>query len=220
MCIIAVCKRPLTFLEFDSCQRNNSDGWGMSWFNDVDDKTIACVEKGYDCSRKEYGTYMSICKTVEKSYAQRMLMDSEIKHPLHVIHFRLTSVGVSCGALTHPFPLDKDLLDLDLMIYRTHKPLLFHNGHFDLWQSVMINLAIQYGMLDGEISDSKILAWALSYMSIEDAGKLLEALSDKFVLFDPTTRSAKLFGHFFKSDDDLVEFSNMSFRRTVRVVTA
>jgi len=204
MCIIAICKRPLTPDEFIHCHENNSDGWGVAWYTKTENPI--CVSKGY--LKGSYYDYKDVIKSVGDM--------------IHIIHFRLTSVGSTCAELTHPFPLDMKLLRYDALEYETRWPVLFHNGHFSEWQAVMISLAIQQGMINGKISDTKILAWAIASVmkhSMAHAEKLLEELDDKFVLMKPNY-DMRIAGQFFDSDDKLVKFSNMSFRRKVFTLRA
>lgn len=213
MCVIAICDRLLTNEEFENCEKSNPDGWGVAVVRKrlLKDKIFGTktppihVNKGNVSGIDGHAEYIKIME--------------EFVGCTHVVHFRFTSVGKTCPELTHPFALDMETLCNDDLVFDTWCSVLFHNGHFDQWAAVYIALMANSPdkILDGEVSDTKVLAWAMTLLKnkhgINSVRSALEKLDDKYVLLNPNG-TIDSFGHFFASDDKLIRFSNMSYART------
>lgn len=217
MCIIAVCDRLLTSEEFYNCEKNNPDGWGVAIY-----KRKGLINKIFGAQDAPIHVNKGNVTGVD-GYNDYVQMLNEFKGCTHIIHFRYTSSGATCPELTHPFTLDmKELVDENLIL-DTSCSVLFHNGHFDQWQSLYLSLLANAPhdsvILDDNMSDTKAIAWAMTLLKdrhgINAVKKALAILDDKYVLLNPNG-TINYFGYFFASKDNLVKFSNMTFNYNTR----
>jgi hypothetical protein len=78
----------------------------------------------------------------------------------YVVHFRVASVGGVKQSLTHPFVIGKDAsIALE---GRTKSGILFHNGHWNDWNTKAMDAAIHSNSRvpgGGDWSDSRAMAW-------------------------------------------------------------
>lgn len=155
MCVILVCedKKPSKDI-LKKCKQANNDGIGIAWTENGESK----FEKGICFNR-----------LIE-------LVDSK-PLPL-VIHFRITSAGITSEAMAHPFVcsnvIDKGILEAQ------GKNLLFHNGTLYNWQDKLINLAMNYKFKIEDLNywnDTRYMAIASHYIGIG----ILELFNEKLV---------------------------------------
>lgn len=182
MCVIVIKPKGVDIkLEtLEKCWNANSDGAGVAWR----EKRLVVVRKGI-MSFEEF----------EKLFKKIYSKDKEM-----VFHFRLTSRGMTCPEMTHPFRL-VSRNEVDALEFVTNIPVLFHNG-------TIINLG------DNEKSDTFYLSRLLGKMyfdskvSLETLVKVLNMVGGKFVLFSP--RKTIIVGAFHEENGCL--FSNLSWK--------
>lgn len=138
----------------------NKDGAGIAWR----EKDWVVWEKGI----------MQIDRAIELC----------AKAPLpYVAHFRVASIGGVKPALTHPFLVGAEA-SVELK-GKTKGSVLFHNGHWNMWNDKMLDAAIHSNsrLPDGsDWSDSRAMAWLVHIYG----PTLMELLlSQKGVLMSP-----------------------------------
>lgn len=170
MCVIAICKsRKLTETEIKNMWGQNSDGSGIAY------------RKG------------------GKMYFKKGIMDKEklietikMSNLPQVVHFRLASSGPTVPELTHPFCCD----DKPITLEGPADKVLFHNGHWQDAEKIMLNLCIFKGTkiqhLDGRWNDSRIIAFLVGH-----AGDgILNFIPGKFVIVTNNQVVIKMVGEF------------------------
>lgn len=169
MCVIISCREKLPEPKIlKLAERANRDGGGVAWIHEG----AVRWKKG-----------------ITAAEMNKLVADGEIKAPA-VFHFRLATVGRPSAALCHPFPIQLGSpTDLE---GTTHGEVFFHNGHWSSWRQVYDRTP-----LEGEASDSRVLAAWLAQLSLQLVDKALESLSvsNKFVRFSPS--GATLYGRWF-----------------------
>lgn len=168
MCVIACCvKRRLTKDEFYECFKSNSDGVGISWY----ENGLNHYVKGLMDCNEAWAVYKSI---------------PGVKH---VVHFRLASAGSVCEELTHPFACDDD--DMNNLTYHGDAPLLCHNGTVAGWRDHMLSYLInRKKRISGRMSDTRFVS-----MLLADVGDcVLDVVNGKWALFDKG--NIYVWGHF------------------------
>lgn len=162
---------------------NHPDGTGIAWF----EKDGVHYKKGL---------------TVEET----ITMSKEL--PVgYVIHFRWASVGGKDKSLIHPFPISKDVI---LRPEGTAKSVLFHNGHWDSWNNVLVNhLSSRLVLPTGKWSDTRAIAFLVSihgtpFLNLLDVGKFIVMANGKQYAF----------GDF--QEEDGVYYSNSSHKNFIR----
>jgi hypothetical protein len=75
-----------------------------------------------------------------------------------IVHFRITTVGETCDALCHPFPLSGGAMTRTKGVSK--RGVLFHNGTWKDWRGSLLQAATASGMAigDGPMSDSRAMA--------------------------------------------------------------
>jgi hypothetical protein len=137
MCVIFACvnRRPLV-KDIAEAYDKNPDGAGIAW---TDKKKVFW----------------------RKGLALKKLTSYAVNLPLPiVIHFRKASVGDKNPQLTHPFPL---LDKVPLSIGGEAPGVLFHNGTWLSWKQICINNLGKIPSLEGQLSDSRVIAWLVHY---------------------------------------------------------
>ncbi len=158
----------------------NDDGAGVAW------------AEGGKVFWKKGLTYADVEKMVE----------GEVLKPPCAIHFRITSAGVTCNELTHPFPCTPEVPDT-LEGESDSFDVLFHNGTMSHWENEM-KLAITSArgtvkVPEGEWSDSRVLAF-LTGMYGWRYLEFLEGLAgDRVCLLSPNG-SFKYYGNWHHKD--------------------
>jgi hypothetical protein len=143
MCIICECNTRLTREEFNSCFTSNSHGAGFAWRAD----NINHYIKGF----------------MERDAAWEAYQNVPVPH---VAHFRLASAGGVCPALTHPFIVSME--SPVKLSWDGPEALLFHNGTISGWKDMLFSLALQIGLPDGDMSDTRFVAMAMSVPILGD----------------------------------------------------
>jgi len=117
-----------------------------------------------------------------------------------VAHFRIASIGGIRGDLTHPFEIDNN--PTTATEGRTKKWMLFHNGHWDKWQDVMLSTAVRFGVPVpmGAWSDSRGLAWLGSIYSRGFYGLVG---GQRLVSFGPGEEDIEVFGDGWKNIEQI-----------------
>ena len=96
-----------------------------------------------------------------------------------VIHFRIATHGGVTPELCHPFPITEKV---ELTVSGSAPKVLFHNGMWNDWSDVCLNVVINRNVkfLNGQLSDTRAMAW-LAYHCGEEALRLLD---EKIVVLD------------------------------------
>ena len=144
----------------------NSDGAGVAW--------------------AEGGT-LKWMKGLHHADVENLITDGVLKPPC-IIHYRITSAGETCDALTHPFPVTPQV-QLDLSGESTSFPVLFHNGTVTHWQEEM-KLAITGGrgalkVPPGNWSDTRVLAYLTALYGVGYLEFIDGLVGDKVALLHP-----------------------------------
>ena len=99
----------------------------------------------------------------------------------YVAHFRVASIGGVKPALTHPFPISPTVSVA--LQGRTKGAVLFHNGHWSMWNDKALDAAVHSNQklpVGRDWSDTRAMAWMVNIYGPE----LLELLpSQKAVIF-------------------------------------
>lgn len=98
-----------------------------------------------------------------------------------VAHFRIASCGGQVPALTHPFPISRDV---QLALSGTTKGyVLFHNGHWGNYKSEAMKAAQSFGQKvpTDKWSDSRTMAWMAHLYGLG----ILEFIDEKCIAFGP-----------------------------------
>jgi hypothetical protein len=101
-----------------------------------------------------------------------------------VVHFRITSVGITDKQLNHPFPINESA---SLELEGESESVLFHNGTWTDYKNEIKNICLFKNVKapDGLISDSRIMAWVAHHSGANYLGAVIGD-SDKVVIFTPT----------------------------------
>lgn len=137
MCVILVCSQGIAPNQdvLEACAERNDHGAGIAWR----DGDVVRWEKGVNMKVPDVQAIMK-----------------RIKFP-YIIHFRISSVGMICNELCHPFPIGG--LDTRREGQSRHG-VVFHNGTWHLWKSDLKDWCRTTGhrIPDGRLSDSRAMA--------------------------------------------------------------
>lgn len=122
MCIIVAKKQGLDIPSKEilkSCNTWNNDGAGFMYVNN---NNKIQIEKGF--------------MNFESFYNRLMEVDNEynLKEKGLVMHFRITSVGVTTPENCHPFPISTKISDLKSLNMETSNVAMAHNGTISLYK--------------------------------------------------------------------------------------
>jgi hypothetical protein len=165
MCVILICDRDSRPTEemVRQCWLRNSDGGGVAYHTKVDGLPVVKWEK--NLSEEEM---VQKCATLPLPF---------------IAHFRITSVGSTCGDLTHPFPLD----DTQHLAWEgeTDRGVLFHNGTWSSWKTLLMDATFRSGLgrklPPGTWSDTR----AMAYLAEHFGWGILEMIDEKIVVMAP-----------------------------------
>jgi len=165
MCVIIIADKknpPMSLLK--KAEQHNSDGAGLAWIENGSVKWI----KGRNLTAKEI---------------KQFIKSHKVKVP-YIIHFRIGTVGSKCDELSHPFPLTKG--NKNKKVGLDYEGVLFHNGHYDKWQS---DLKIVYSgfreiIPDEKMSDSRAMSLIASKSKL-GLGYLQTITSQKIAIITP-----------------------------------
>jgi hypothetical protein len=138
MCVILTAedRRPST-RAIDLARAANPDGAGIAW-----------IERGKVRFVKGVGA-----DVVEEVCA----LAATVPVPF-IVHFRIRTVGETCDALCHPFPLSGGAMTRTKG--SSKRGVLFHNGTWQDWRGSLLQAATASGTAigDGPMSDSRAMA--------------------------------------------------------------
>lgn len=143
MCVIAINETTrMTEAHVKKMFGQNKDGAGIAW------RENGRVQWRKGLSEEEM---KDLCLTVPLPF---------------VAHFRIASCGGIKPELTHPFPIMKEV-PLALKGSSLH-PVMFHNGHYSMWEEKLLNFAINNGVKipTGAWSDSRFMAMMGAYCGL------------------------------------------------------
>ncbi len=155
MCVILVCKdkKPTKDI-LKKCEQANKDGIGIAWI----ENNISHFEKGICFNR---------------------LIELVKSKPLpFVIHFRITSTGITSEPLCHPF-ITNELVDIPSLEGKNCN-LLFHNGTKFQWYDGLFELAMAYKFKVNSLdnwNDTRYMAIASHFIG----NGILEHFKEKLV---------------------------------------
>jgi hypothetical protein len=170
MCIIAICEdKRLDYAEFMRYFKSNPDGVGFVY------------------TRVGNGKLMYMKGMMDKDEAWSKYINNVGNSGKHIVHFRKSSIGDPSPELTHPFFITNHISSVMPLEGEITEPIIFHNGHFMDWQGVFTMLCVKFGEVPaGEISDTRVLAMALSFIKPENWDKYLEVMEgNKFAVVHP-----------------------------------
>jgi len=171
MCVIIACvnkKGIVTLPILEGAELANGDGGGIAW---LDNAGAACWKKG-----------------IKATTIWRLIKEHKIAPP-YVVHFRIATAGAKSRELCHPFPVTEDAT-LALSGAGPH-PLLFHNGHWTSWRSMVLQAALTKPKLpDGDWSDSRAMAWLAHHCGLS----VLAMVDEKIAALDPIEAAIRFFG--------------------------
>lgn len=155
MCVILVCKEKKPVKDIlKKCEQANKDGIGIAWI----ENNISHFEKGICFNR---------------------LLELVKSKPLPlVIHFRITSTGITNETMSHPF-IANELRDIPSLEGKNCE-LLFHNGTMYNWQEKLIKLAMAYKFKVNSLdnwNDTRYMAIASHFIG----NGILEYFKEKLV---------------------------------------
>lgn len=159
------------------------------------------------------GTGIAWHENGEVHYKKNLTVDEAIKMAAelpvgYIIHFRWASVGGKDKSLIHPFPIRKDV---PLAESGTAKSVLFHNGHWEQWNNVLVNhLSSRITLPRGKWSDTRAIAFLVSVHG-QGILKLIES-AGKFIVMQNGKNYG--FGHF--EEEEGVSYSNSSYKSYIR----
>lgn len=162
MCVIAVYESNYPSLEdLKSMESMNKDGSGIAWL----ENEKVHYKKGIDLKAKDI---------------YDLIQEKQLKFPF-VVHFRIKSSGSVCSELCHPFPISKKSSD---KLENICDKVLFHNGTVYKYDDYMLTACLnsKIKVPDGELSDSKVLAYLCSYYG-DNFLRLIGGTS-RFIVFD------------------------------------
>jgi flagellar biosynthesis regulator FlaF len=162
MCVIAVYDTNYPTLEdLESMESMNKDGSGIAWR----ENGKIHYKKGINLKAKDI---------------YDIIQEKQIKFPF-IVHFRIKSSGLICDELCHPFPISKKSSD---KLENICDKVLFHNGTVYKYDDYMLTACLnsKIKVPDGELSDSKVLAYLCAYYG--DNFLRLVGGTSRFIVFD------------------------------------
>ena len=155
----------------------NKDGGGIAWIEEQNGNKLVRWRKGMDM-------------TSEK--VMKLIKEENIQLPI-VIHYRIATHGKIDTPLCHPFAIDDNQIgDYDLQGEGfSNDGVLFHNGVWRDYKEIamqIVSMNPQAKIPDGDISDSRIMAWACKYFGMN----YLSMIDEKVVVL--TTEGIKKYG--------------------------
>ena len=119
-----------------------------------------------------------------------------------VIHYRITSSGSTCDELCHPFIINSDGYNPQILRDSSDQ-VLIHNGTLDeSWKDLLIQTCIsnKIPIPKGKLSDSRATAFLINFLG-DGILNLTDLESEKFVIVSP--KGIKKYGKFQKADSIL-----------------
>lgn len=160
MCVILVCEQKApTKAVLEACAEKNPHGAGIAWR----DGNVVRWEKGVDMRVKDV-----------------MSRIGQIKLP-YIIHFRVSSVGLICNELCHPFPFGAQS---QASSGESKHGVMFHNGTFHVWKSELRDYCRVSGrrLPDGLWSDTR----AMAFLTGAYGPSWLQLIDEKIAYLTPT----------------------------------
>lgn len=134
------------------------------------------------------------------------------------IHFRFATHGGKTAELTHPFVIEKENVDLDVV--SSNKNIMMHNGVVsNLALSEVMHYAgvpeerqkqlfsLMHSTGQDSYSDTKVLAETLAYVGVQQQKAILYAIakneSSKFLIWEPEAEQPDLFSSAFTNRDGI-----------------
>ena len=119
-----------------------------------------------------------------------------------VIHYRITSSGSTCDELCHPFIINDDGYNPQIL-RNSDQSVLIHNGTLsENWKDLLIQTCItnKIQIPKGKLSDSRATAFLINFLG-DGILNLTNLDDEKFVIVSP--KGIKKFGIFEKADNIL-----------------
>jgi hypothetical protein len=173
----------------------NDDGAGIAWREEKDGVKGIAWKKGLDLEEITH-----LCQTTPLPYCA---------------HFRVASCGGVRDELTHPFPVHPDV-PLWLEGW-TPGPVLFHNGHWNAFDTRIWDIALRGGFKipPGKWSDSRVMAWIAANVGL---GALEFIPGQRICIFGPQeveddpSSGIYLYSDDWKIDTENIWMSNTTWR--------
>lgn len=142
MCVIAICEKNVrpSLVQRRQMWDANKDGAGIAWVSKAKRGGVRFI-KGLMTFEEFEAAYATVPVDVEA-----------------VLHFRISTVGGTSRALTHPFVVsEKSPLALTGRV----PGVWFHNGHWSEWESALLQSTLSTpggSVPEGRLSDSRAMA--------------------------------------------------------------
>lgn len=189
MCVIARYEDKYPTKEMlDSMEAMNKDGGGIAWIEG-------------DHVRWEKGMH------VTSQFIMDKIESEKIQLPI-IVHFRIATHGSVDTPLCHPFAISGDVDDTMASGF-DKEGVLFHNGIWRDYKEVALKLLMNRPdakLVDGDISDSRIMAWLVRYFGMN----YLSMIDEKVCVLTP--KGIQTFGKGWTTVDK-VACSNSNFEK-------
>lgn len=190
MCVIAKYTEAYpTKTMLESMEAMNKDGGGMAWIEG-------------DHVRWEKGMHVNTKFIMDKIESEK------IQLPI-IIHFRIATHGSVDTPLCHPFAISGEIDDTMASGF-DKEGVLFHNGIWRDYKEVALKLLMNRPnakLIDGDISDSRIMAWLVRYFGMN----YLSMIDEKICVLTP--KGIQTFGSGWTKVDK-IDCSNSNFEKT------
>ena len=182
MCVIGIFDKVPKLKQLRKMEKANPHGASITW---IKNNKVNYV-KGVKLTSKE------ILRIINKENITKDF----------VIHYRITSSGSTCEELCHPFIINSDGYNPQIL-RNSESQVLIHNGTLDdSWKDLLIQTCIsnKIPIPKGKLSDSRATAFLINFLG-DGILNLTNLEEEKFVIVSP--KGIKKFGIFEKADNIL-----------------
>ena len=182
MCVIGIFDKVPKLKQLRKMEKANPHGASITWIKNG----LVNYVKGEKLTSKEI---------------LRIINKENIKKDF-VIHYRITSSGSTCDELCHPFIINSDGYNPQILRDSSDQ-VLIHNGTLDeSWKDLLIQTCIsnKIPIPKGKLSDSRATAFLINFLG-DGILNLTDLESEKFVIVSP--KGIKKYGKFQKADSIL-----------------
>ena len=182
MCVIGIFDKVPKLKQLRKMEKANPHGASITWIKNG----LVNYVKGEKLTSKEI---------------LRIINKENIKKDF-VIHYRITSSGSTCDELCHPFIINDDGYNPQIL-RDSDQSVLIHNGTLDeSWKDLLIQTCIvnKIPIPKGKLSDSRATAFLINFLG-DGILNLTDLESEKFVIVSP--KGIKKYGKFQKADSIL-----------------
>ena len=182
MCVIGIFDKVPKLKQLRKMEKANPHGASITWIKNG----LVNYVKGEKLTSKE------ILRIINKENITKDF----------VIHYRITSSGSTCDELCHPFMINSDGFNPQIL-RDSDQSVLIHNGTLDeSWKDLLIQTCIsnKIRIPKGKLSDSRATAFLINFLG-DGILNLTDLDNEKFVIVSP--KGIKKYGKFQKADSIL-----------------